>query len=816
MNFRSALPVLLSFLLLAGCGKKDEATPDSIKLAGDSTRAEALGAPVELQFTVTGKKSKTTLGGESVPVVAGARVDFKILSQPESGEASFETASVQTDAGGRAKALFRVGAAPGVYRISAALADHPQVSPATVSILGGVIITGDRQDGEVNGHLGSPIVVHLQSAPGKPFAGGEVALDIRKAAKGTKLSASKAVTDETGNASFDVMLGDKQGGGEVGVIVLKGAGFSQPEMVKVRFFAIDKITLLVQVFGGLAIFIFGMSLMSEGLSLVAGDKLRALLNLLTSNRFAAVGVGLLTTSLIQSSSACTVMVIGFVNAGLMQLEQAIGVIMGANIGTTVTAQMISFNLDQLAYPAIFLGVAISLLTRKRQVKFWAQILIGFGILFLGMGLMSEPLKQLKDSETIKGLFAGVSCAPTGGSVSLLLFLKAVAAGTILTVVVQSSSASIGLLIALAGAGLLDVYTSFAILLGDNIGTTITAVLAAIGSSKTAKRAALAHCLFNVIGTAIMVGLILVPWPDASGHPVFMELVARFTEGDPFAGENLPRFLANAHTLFNVSCTVLLIGFVNVFAAICRFAIRDDESSDRVPMSRRLLDPRLLATPAIAMQQAWAELELMLEQSRKASADSFHALLGDGGIDWDEIADSVRKREKETDQLQTAITDYVSEISMEILNENQSAMLPKLLHSVNDAERIGDHGVHLLRLAKRIRKRSLPFSADALRDMREMFATVERLFESCAATLELVRTCESRTLAEKANHQKHFDEALQLSRALKKQEGDFRKAHILRHESGSCDIRSGVVFLDVLLTLNRVGGHLLNIVEATMH
>jgi len=577
--------------------------------------------------------------------------------------------------------------------------------------------------------------------------------------------------------------------------------------------AINYRELLIEVLGGLAIFIFGMKLMSEGLSLVAGDRLRALLNLLTRNRFAAVGVGLGVTGLIQSSSACTVMVIGFVNAGLMRLEQAIGVIMGSNIGTTVTAQMISFKLEALALPAVAAGVVLSLLARRNQMRFAAQILIGFGVLFLGMGMMADTLKSLKDSVTLQGLFAGLDCSPVDGRIPTLGVLRAVAAGTLLTMIVQSSSASIGLLLALAGAGLLNLHTSFAILLGDNIGTTITPALAAIGASRTAKRAACAHCLFNITGTIIMIVILHVPWPS-TGHPNFMEFVSRSTGGDNFRGENLTRFLANAHTLFNTSCTVAFIGFISLFARACRLIVPGkDKESEGTELN--LLEPHLIATPSIAIQQAWSQLGIMVEQSRLAHEESLTALVENARIDWSRISDSVRAHEQHTDRLQTQITEYLTEISMETLTEQQSAILPRLLHSVNDAERIGDHSMHMMRLARRMRKRSLPFCEAAQVECRDLMGTVQSLFDLCRRAVAATHGQTTTDSADAQSLRALLDEARRAAKTLRKQTDDFRKSQVARQEAGSDDIHSGVIFIDVLLNLNRVGGHLYNIIEASL-
>ncbi len=816
-----SVTVLAAVLFFPGCYKRRQARPAHIKLNGPSTRPCELESVVAVQFKVLGEKVKTLLGGSDVPMVGGVRVAFHIAGQPDGAGARLGVSDGVTDAGGFVTVDFTIGSRPGVYKLKAELPDYPEIKPAVVVFLGGVVLSGDKQDGTVGGSLENPIRVRVQSAPGVWARDVLVQVDLRHAAKGTRVGRSEILTDENGFASVEVKLGKKQGKGEIGIQLVKSP--LGPEAMRYTlvssFFAIDYFNLAVNVLGGLAIFIFGMKLMSEGLSLIAGDKLRELLRFLTGNRFAAVGVGLFVTGLIQSSSACTVMVIGFVNAGLMQLEQAIGVIMGANIGTTVTAQMISFKLTALALPAIVVGLIMSLLAKRSQTRFVGQILIGFGILFLGMGMMAHPLKQLKDSQTIKTMFHGLDCSPAAhmGRIEVLAVIKAVAAGTLLTVVVQSSSASIGLLMALSGAGLLNIYTAFAILLGDNIGTTVTAVLASISASRVAKRAACAHFLFNILGTTVMVILFFVPWPQ-TGHPLFMEFVSRLTDGNNFAGENLPRYLANAHTLFNVSCTICFVGFISVFAAICRYVIpiREDVSDEKA--AKRLLEPHLLATPSIAIQQAWLQLGDMLKEGRMAHDESFDAIVGAREIDWEHVKESVRAHENDIDRLQTEITEYVSEISMESLTESQSLMLPRLMHAVNDVERIGDHSMHMLRLARRVRKRQLELSPDAIRELQEMMRTLKRLFEICDSAIVCVYgAADDLTAATPASIRELAQEADQTATALKKQASEFRKAHVTRQEtgqeSGQVQIRSSVIFVDMLLYMNRVGGHLFNIIEA---
>ncbi len=796
-------------LFVGGCDEKEDARPDKIVLRGESCRYAALDVPQKIQLNVFAETVKTALGGSKEILAAGVNVSYSIVEAPAGSTASLTQDEPKTDAGGYNFAWLANVNKPGVYRVRIALKDYPGVKPAIVTYYGGISIEGSGQDGLVKSSLDKPIIVHAESAPGVPLKGVELSFDLRHAPSGTRILQSKGVTGEDGTAKLEVKLGKKQGGGVIGLRVMSEPWSSVKNLPDLRadFFVIDGWGLALGIFGGLAIFIFGMRQMSEGLSLIAGDKLRSLLHFLTRNRFAAVGMGAVITGFIQSSSACSVMVIGFVNAGLMRLEQAIGVIMGANIGTTVTAQMLSFKLSQLALPAIAIGVIILLLAKRSGLRFFAQILIGFGLLFLGMQMMSAPLKELKGSATIHGFFEGLSCAPQPGNwvVSLLPFVKAIAAGTLVTVIVQSSSAAIGLLLTLAGAGLLDVYTAFAILLGDNIGTTITAVLASIGSSKTAKRTACAHVTFNVVGTIVMIILMYVPW---NGHPVFMELINKMTPGDAFNNINLPRFLANAHTAFNISCTAVFIWFVGPLAWFTRKVVPGEDELTEEGTMRGVLDSHLLATPALAIVQAWREVGVMLKLGRDSITVGGRAIF-DTSVDFQSVTDQVKELEQNVDKMQSAITDYVTNISQEVLTKEQSVVLPRLLHSVNDAERVGDHSMHLLRLAKRVRKRDLSFTEEAKTEINTLHTSLQILFDCCDRILgsdQKLPDAELEVLVRKAMGE---------AKNLKRLAGDFRKNHVDRHESEGCEIRSGVIFLESIQNITRVGGHLMNIIQAAV-
>jgi phosphate:Na+ symporter len=752
-------------------------------------------------------------------------VSFRLAGQPEGAEgAAFIRTDSVTDVAGLVKSGFMVGDKPGVYLIEAALPDWPAVPPARVSVLGGVEVVGADQDGWVGQTLQTPLSVRLETAPGVYLGEGEgeVRFSLLSSPPGSRLSEHLCPTDAAGRAASELRLGNSPGRIEVGISILRGlpGNPASLEPILVRFFAIDALGAAVSLAGGIALFLYGMRMMSESLQIVAGDKMRYLLNLLTTNRFMAVGAGAMVTALIQSSSACTVMVVGFVNAGLMRLEQAIGVIMGANIGTTITAQIIALKLNGLALPAIAAGVAMQFMARRQAVKSWGGIVIGFGLLFLGMNTMSSELAGMREAAFLVNLFKGFNCVPEpGGFVPLWQFLKAVSCGLAVTLLLQSSAATIGLLITVALAELIDPYAAFGILLGDNIGTTITAILACLGTNSAAKRAACFHVAFNVCGVAIMILLNYVSWPSRPGRPVFMELANLLTPGDVFAGsDNLPLFLANAHSLFNLSCTALFIFFIPQFARFCRLLVKPDPSGrGEEEDARRILEPNLLSTPYLALRQVWTEVGVMLGKAREAQLEGFASLALAPTPDWDDSqVRAVRSLEEETDELKTAITKYLGGISLTTLNENQSEMFPHLIHAVNDAEKVADIGKHLSKLASRVNRQAIPLPPEALDDMKQLSALADEIIQLAEKTVNINADGIETSGGGAVLRKKLLEEGKRLGREIKAKNSQIRKNHERRSEQGLYDVRTGIVFMDVANSLARAAGSGINIIEAACH
>ena len=448
---------------------------------------------------------------------------------------------------------------------------------------------------------------------------------------------------------------------------------------------------------------------------------------MTRNRGFAILAGAGVTALIQSSSATTVMTVGFVNAGLLSLQQAIGVIFGANIGTTMTGQLVSFNLTDIALPAVVVGVAGTMAARRLRTRAFWRAVLGFGLLFFGMNMMSHELKSLAKLPEFVRVFSVFDCAPSAaGYLPLGSVLGAIAVGALCTMVVQSSSATIGITIALAEAGLINIWTAVPIVLGDNIGTTVTAALAAIGTNANAKRTALAHALFNVIGTVVLVSTFPFVFANGAGEraPAFFHLVNASAEGDVFAGAHLGRHVAMAHTLFNVTNVVVLAFFIPLLARICERLIGEGKSGRTV-----LLEPHLLASPELAIHAATLALGDMTRRAWTVASAALATCLGKATVD----ADSIENAENGVDAMQADIRAYLIQISQRSLTDRQACMIPEVIHCVNDAERISDLALRVYRKTNRVRG-TLP--ADVRADVAAVIGQV-RLFAH--ATVEAMKT-----------------------------------------------------------------------------
>lgn len=524
--------------------------------------------------------------------------------------------------------------------------------------------------------------------------------------------------------------------------------------------------IALSVLGGLGLFLYGMNIMGTGLEKAAGEKLKRLIELLTNNRLMGVIVGAVVTAIIQSSSATTVMVVGFVNAGIMTLSQAVGVIMGANLGTTITAQLIAFKLTDIAPLAVALGVAIYLVTSKKRLKSIAEILIGFGILFIGMDMMSGGLKPLADNPVFANILSSLRDPVLG-----------ILVGLGLTTILQSSSASIGLLQALASQGLVDMQIAFPILFGDNIGTTTTALISSIGTNRTARRAAVVHFMFNLIGTIIfMFGL---------RYPI-EALVTKISPGD------IQRQIANAHTMFNLINVIILFPFAQLLVKTAMKIIPGEEK-ELEEVGLKFLDSRILETPSIAIGQTVKEVNRMAQ-----IAENNLVLACKAFINKDEnLVQEVLNQEDTINKIETGIVEYLVQLSKEPLTDEQHTQISVLINVINDIERVGDHSENIAELAREIIERNLPFTDIAIEELEIITNKTIEVFKKASESFK----------------ESDFDKArnvLSLEEEIDELEKEYRNNHINRLNNQACNPHSGVLFLDVLSNLERVSDHSSNI------
>ena len=519
------------------------------------------------------------------------------------------------------------------------------------------------------------------------------------------------------------------------------------------------------IFGGLGLFLYGMKLMGDGLENVAGEKLKGILEKITNNKMMGVFVGTIVTAVIQSSSATTVMVVSFVNAGLMSLIQATGVILGSNIGTTITAQMVSFKLEVVAPIFIGIGAILMLVSKKKKIRDIAVISVGFGILFMGMNLMSSSMQPIAELEVFKEIIIVM------GKYSIL----GVLVGVVMTAIVQSSSATTSILVALASAGTIDMKIAFPIVLGCNIGTCVTAIIASLTANKTAKKAALLHLLFKIFGTIIFLPL----------SAYVIRIVAYLTP------HNLGRQVANAHTIFNIVITIVVLPISNYFVKFVNKVLPDDEKKEIC--GAIYLDKKLLETPVVASTQVVKETVRMAQIAR----DNFQLAMKAFFYGDDNDIKNVYENENIINILEKDITDYLVEFSQHNLPKENAELISEVYHTINDIERIGDHCENIVELAINKFNNKIEISKEALNEIKEIFEV----------TLSSVDIAIRRFIKEDENEDEVVDEVEECIDMLERK---FRNNNIIRLNSKKCYTDAGLIFFDLLSNLERIGDHANNI------
>ena len=691
-----ALLLMCVLFLAAGCSESP-AQPCSVNIiAGNEQRAfsgEKFKFPI--RATVFGEV-KSLLGGKKHVPCAKAKVRF--IPAPGS-DIVIESVSDVSDDGGEVSAVVRAGNKSGdQYLIIQP--EGKNAKTATVRLITGVGIAGDNSETIAGDVADKPLAVKVMKQ-GKPVSGVPVRFELRASSEGIKSTAKilspMEETNKDGVATTNIQVGKKTGIYQIGVDIQSPEKGLFYRGMTVNVFGFNLFSVVISVFGGLALFVFGMNLMSDGIKNIAGENMKKIIRFFAAKSIIAVFAGALVTAVLQSSSSSTVMVIGFINAGLLNLTQAIGLIMGANIGSTVTAQLIAFNLSSIAMPAIIIGFIMSLNRPKHPLHWWGIGILGFGFLFYGMTMMSSELKVLGSMPTFKSFFQLFDCTPVkGGIMPPGALLGAIGIGVAATVLVQSSAAVTGLVLALAAGNLVNFYTAVPLILGSNIGTTITAQLAALTANRVAKQAALAHTLFNIIGVLIIIIFLYIPYGQAK-TPIFLALVNGMTPGNALAAvpQNLARHIAMAHTLFNVIVTFMLLPATGILAKICNTLIPIHEK-----VKVNMLEPALLSTPSVALKQSSAAIKLMVENAWQMVSVAVNKHLLVGKNDPDSVKE-LEEAEAKIDEMQSEVTAYLVRLTRRQLSVAQSELVPLLMHCTNDAERIADHVEVILNLTERL-------------------------------------------------------------------------------------------------------------------
>ncbi|WBW98029.1 Na/Pi cotransporter family protein [Oceanirhabdus sp. W0125-5] len=541
---------------------------------------------------------------------------------------------------------------------------------------------------------------------------------------------------------------------------------------------VSALSMILALVGGLGLFLYGMKVMGDGLQNLSGDKMKAVFEKITSNPILGVMTGAFVTAVIQSSSATTVMVVGFVNAGLMNLFQATAVIMGANIGTTVTAKLITLKISHMI--PIFLGIGgfMTLFGKKERTKEIGHIILGFGILFLGMDLMKDAMKPLRSNPMFEQFVLTLD-----GNWFLGLLT-----GLVMTAVVQSSSATTGILIGLASTGMISLEIAIPILFGCNIGTCVTALISSIGTNKNAKKAAFVHFIFNVVGA-----LIFIPLRGLLAQAVYLIPTSGTME------QIAQTQIANAHMIFNVANTVLLLPFYKVIVSVVNKIIPDTVTDEEEHVGTKYIDDRLLETPVIAVGQTTKECIRMgniVEKNLKLAMDAFEK-------NDDSLVKKVYEKEKLVNLLEDELTVYLIKLSKTEIAEHQRDIVTSMFHVVNDLERVGDHAENIAELTSEKIQKRLNFSDEAIQELKNMFNY----------TIQAVRL--SIEALDEENKEKAF-KVIEIEDKIDKIEKELRANHIRRLNNGVCNATVGAIFLDIISNLERIGDHATNVAQAIVN
>ena len=551
-----------------------------------------------------------------------------------------------------------------------------------------------------------------------------------------------------------------------------------------------------QIVGGLAFFLYGMKIMSEGLQNVAGQRMRKFLNTVSSNRLVGFGTGAIVTSIIQSSSATTVTIVSFVEAGLMNLTQAVSVVIGANVGTTITAQLIAFKITQYALPAIAVGIFIKFFAGRRKWINIGDVFFGFGLIFYGLTVMSSGFAPLKDNPTFLSFFTLFTTDSVSGIVLCVL------SGCVLTMILQSSSATIGITMTLAFQGVLDFPTSAALVLGENIGTTITAQLASIGMSSDAKKVANAHTLFNIIGVFLIVLI----------FPYFISFIENFTMltmniGTPEAviegvKPNISRYIANAHTLFNLTCAIFFLAVLPKLVKLAELVTFKQDNINIINEIRHIkfIDNKYINTPEVALEMGRSEIMRMADAVRNMYND---VLDGIRNRRLKELS-KWQKSEDVIDSLQRALVQYFVGVLQHSTDPDHTVEANSLILITNNLERIGDALENIAKHGEHLVEQNLNLSEGAISDFETISLSVKNFIDFVASNISADNKKDALNMIIKARKMENEIDTLR---------NEMKSNHLARLQNASCSVDQGIIFVDILSSFERIGDYCFNIAQS---
>ncbi len=531
--------------------------------------------------------------------------------------------------------------------------------------------------------------------------------------------------------------------------------------------------LLFGIIGGTALLMYGVDKMGDGLEKASGETMKRVITVLTGNVYSAFLVGIFVTAIVQSSTAVTVLTVGFVNSGLMKLSQAVGIIYGANIGTTITAQLMAFSfkfkLTDIALPILGIGFGINHMIKNKKIKNIGQALMGFGMMFLGLKILNSGVPFMQESETIKLFFVKYASIP----------LVAVFLGIIVTAMVHSSAATIALVMILSQAGIIDLKTAICIMLGDNIGTSFTALLASMTGNINARRTAWAHTLYNVFGM-VLAWLFLDKFKD----------IVIFLTNKMHEGADISVYIANSHTLFNSINALIFLPMTKVYVGFLNKVIKSKEDTTN---GKVLLDRLLLDTPVAALEASRNELVRGIGVLKKMLKDCMAMIYDEDN----KKASSMSDNENIVNQMQKDLTKYIIELSKRPMTERQSTMVPAMISSVNNIERSGDRAMEIMTLNNRKLEARLPFSDEAIDELKEMEETIQELFDHVMVSL-------------KKKNDESIKRVIELEEKVDELSEAYQKNHLNRLNSEACSVDSGVIFIDMISHLERIADHIYKI------